>query len=207
MNGVQRIPQQKSRVGLAIFLPIILVGGGIGLYFFLQKRKRKCPDGVTPVPRNPFTGKPDLTLCPLSSPLPPPNEQVGSSGNGVQDGDFGDSGTSSSDKCTFPLIRGSQGYCVKRVHEALADRIRQEDANYTNWDLFTDTTEEAFDEFLEKEVGSDDNPLAKQKVFFGGCRSWLLGDENCRIFNDQYKQLLEKKGKQVVWSSEFNQWR
>ena len=146
----------------------------------------------------------------------PPPRQIENDGQNGQEGgeNFGDAGQAGvgTDKCSFPLQRGSEGYCASRVNQALKTYITNEDGDYDEWTKFTHTTEDGLNAFLKAEVGSEDKPLSKIKQFSlsgmynGGCQS-LFSDAKCKLFDDQYKQLLEKRGMNAEWSNEYKQWR
>lgn len=208
MSEAQYISSGGSgRIALAVILPILLVVGSIGVYFALKPKK--CGDGVTPIPRNPFTGKRDLSMCPKGNGSDD-NDNGGQEDSGGQT--FGDSGVTTLGKCKFPLKNqsGNQGdeatqYCVKKVKQALAPEINE--IGWFDEAVYGITIEKALDSFLEDEISSNDKPLADLKAPFGGCGNWLQGFSNCQLDNDKYKSLLEKRGVDVAWSDAYNQWR
>jgi hypothetical protein len=193
----------KNNIALTVLLPIIIVGGSIGLYFALKPKK--CPDGITNIPRNPITGKRDISACPsveTDGGTPPPSGA----------GNYGGAETIDSGKgCKFPLknqsgASGDEGSqkCVRKVKQALAPEINE--MGWFEEDIYGEKVQKALDDFLEDEVSSNEQPLAKLKQAFGGCGNWLQGYDNCKLFNDQYKHLLEKRNIPVAWNQELNQW-
>ena len=204
----------KNNTALAVLLPIVIVGGSIGLYFALKPKK--CPDGITNVPRNPFTGKRDISACP-SSEANGGGASGGASGGGGGGasgggGTYGGAETIDATKgCSFPLKKksGASGdersqKCVRKVKQALAPEIN--DYEWFEEDTFNTTLQKALDDFLEDEVSSNDKPLSNMKQAFGGCGNWMQGYDNCKLFNDQYKQLLEKRNISVAWNQEYGHW-
>jgi hypothetical protein len=195
----------RNKTLLAVFIPILIVGGSLGLYFALKPKK--CPDGLTNVPRNPFTGKRDISACPTGEQNPPPP-----SSEGVNGGNYGGSETvGETTNCRFPIKNqsGSLGdsgsqKCVAKIKQALASEINE--IGYFDENIYGDTVERALDTFLEEEVGSNEEPLSKMKQLFGGCGNMLQGYGNCKLFNDQYRQLLQKRSVPVSYSNIENQW-
>jgi len=194
-----------NKKALAVIIPILVVGGSLGLFFALKPKK--CPDGLTNIPRNPFTGKRDISACPKGEEAPPPPSNQGGSG-----GNYGGAETvGASTDCRFPLKNQSGGQgdvgsqkCVSKVKQALAPEINQ--IGWFEDNVYGGTVERALDDFLEEEVGSNEEPLSKMKQIFGGCGNALQGYGNCKLFNDQYKALLQKRNISVSWSAQENQW-
>lgn len=205
-SEILNISNKNKKIALAVILPLALIGGGVALYFALKPKK--CPDGMTDIPKNPFTGKRDLLSCPDVQ-----DDASDANSNGNGEGQvFGDAGVTTLGRCSFPLKNqsGSQGdeksrICVSKVKQALAPEINQ--IGWFDENVYGTTVEKALDDFLENEVSNDEEPLAKMKQIFGGCGNWLQGYSNCKIENDQYRQLLEKRNIDVEWSEEFEQWR
>lgn len=208
---------QSNNIALAVLIPIVIVGGSIGLYFALKPKK--CPDGVTNIPRNPFTGKRDVSACPVVD-NDDDEDKDDNDGKNENDGNNNESGSGNyggsetvgaSTDCRFPLKNesgnigdfGSQK-CVAKVKLALAPEINQ--IGWFEENIYNRTVERALDGFLEDEVGSNEEPLTKMKQVFGGCGNLLQGYGNCKLFNDQYKALLQKRNVNVSWSNTGKQW-
>lgn len=195
----------KNKTVAGVIIPVLIVGGALGLYFALKPKK--CPDGITNIPRNTFTGKRDISDCPMVEQNPPPPQNESGSGSSYGGAETVDGNTN----CRFPLKNqsgnigdsGSQK-CVSKVKQALAPEINQ--IGWFEENIFTDDLERALDDFLEEEVGSNEEPLSKMKQIFGGCGNFLQGYGNCKLFNDQYKALLQKRNISVSWSAKENKW-
>lgn len=197
----------KNKIVAGVIVPVLIVGGALGLYFAFKPKK--CPDGITNIPRNPFTRKRDISACPTGeqNPPPPPPQSTGGSVGGYGGAETVDATTD----CRFPLKNQSGGQgdagsqkCVTKVKQALAPEINQ--IGWFEENIYGDVVERALDNFLEDEVGSNEEPLSKMKQIFGGCGNFLQGFDNCKLFNDQYKAVLQKRNIPVSWSSKENQW-
>ena len=94
---------------------------------------------------------------------------------------------------------------MKKVKQALAPEINE--IGWFDEDVYGRTVEKALDSFLHDEISSDDQPLSDLKQAFGGCGNLLQGWGYCKLDNDKYKALLRKRGVDVAWSNEYNQWR
>lgn len=197
-----------GKIALAIILPIILVGAGIGIYY--ATKPKLCPDG-SPMPIDPVTGKKSGAKC--KTPPPDNAEEQQSQEQQENGGNYGYPEPNYSGKCSFPLQKNSghtgdanSQFCVAKVKEALKPYILS-NGGWFDEDVFGETVQSALDDFVDKEVTKDDKALYKlQNAFNSGCGMFGFND-NCKLYNDQYKELLEKKGVGVSWNNEFNQWR